>query len=114
MTSVFHHQRQHMNATASAPTLQEAGIPHRRSGRVAFEPDGRSIWEWQTSTGVFERTVTDEQVARLESAELSLLEDSEPKRGTLYAHASRVVRHAPKPGKDGNLLTRILRRFGSR
>jgi hypothetical protein len=103
-----------MNAAASAPTIQEVRVSHRRSGRVAFEPDGRSIWEWQTSTGVFERTVTDEQVARLESAELSLVEDSEPQPGTLYAHGSRVVRPAPKPSKDGNLLTRILRRFSSR
>jgi len=114
MSSVFQLKQSHMSPTASVSTIQETSVSNRRSGRVAFEPDGRSIWEWQTSTGVFERTVTDEQVSRLQSSELSLVEDFEPQRGTLYAHTSRAVRSSSKPGNDGNLLTRILRRFSTR
>jgi hypothetical protein len=46
----------------------------RKSGRAAFTDDGRSIWEWQTATGVFTRTITDEQLASLEATNLRIEE----------------------------------------
>lgn len=45
----------------------------RKSGRAVFD-EGRTVWEWQTATGVFERQVSDEQLARLENASLQLME----------------------------------------
>ncbi|WP_129776459.1 hypothetical protein [Peristeroidobacter soli] len=45
----------------------------RKSGRAVFD-EGRTVWEWQTATGVFERHVTEEQLARLEHAGLQLAE----------------------------------------
>ena len=45
----------------------------RKSGRAVFD-EGRTVWEWQTATGVFERQVSDEQLARLENASLQLVE----------------------------------------
>src|SRR5262249_35697115 len=45
----------------------------RKSGRAVFD-EGRTVWEWRTATGVFERHVTDEQRARLENAGLQLME----------------------------------------
>ncbi len=45
----------------------------RKSGRAVFD-EGRTVWEWQTATGVFERHVSDEQLARLENAGLQLME----------------------------------------
>lgn len=46
----------------------------RKSGRVAFDQDGRSIWEWQTATGIFTRNVTEAELSRLASVELELIE----------------------------------------
>jgi hypothetical protein len=47
----------------------------RASGRVTFDTDGRSVWEWQVSTGVFTRTVTEEQILELASTNLQLMDD---------------------------------------
>lgn len=51
--------------------------PGRKSGRAVFD-DGRTVWEWQTATGVFERHVSEEQMSRLEASDLSLVEQSSP------------------------------------
>jgi hypothetical protein len=48
----------------------------RKSGRAAFDGDGRASWEWQVSTGVFTRTVTDDQLTRLAESNLQLVSDS--------------------------------------
>jgi len=48
----------------------------RKSGRAVFD-EGRTVWEWQTATGVFERHVSEEQLARLEHAGLRLVEQSD-------------------------------------
>jgi hypothetical protein len=49
------------------------GTPDRKSGRAVFD-EGRTVWEWQTATGVFERYVSDEQMSRLEASDLRLAE----------------------------------------
>lgn len=51
--------------------------PQRKSGRAVFD-EGRTVWEWQTATGVFERHVSDEQMSRLEASDLRLVEQSPP------------------------------------
>ena len=43
-----------------------------KSGRVAFDSRGNPIWEWQTSTGVFEQDVSTQRLKKLEAPELSL------------------------------------------
>jgi hypothetical protein len=50
-------------------------VPQRKSGRAVFD-EGRTVWEWQTATGVFERHVSDEQLTRLEASDLCLVEQS--------------------------------------
>ena len=50
---------------------------HRKSGRAVFGADGRSSWEWQTSTGVFTRDITDEQLSALQAPQLQLVDPSE-------------------------------------
>jgi hypothetical protein len=52
----------------------EAGA-ERKSGRAVFD-EGRTVWEWQTATGVFERHVSEEQLSRLEASDLRLVEQS--------------------------------------
>lgn len=51
----------------------------RKSGRAAFDKSGKGIWEWQTATDVFERNITEQQLAELENSQLMLLDGAEPK-----------------------------------
>jgi hypothetical protein len=96
----------------------KADFPRRKSGRAAFEADGRSIWEWQTATGVFERNVSAEQVAKLEDTNLSIVEDSiEPAGTSIYDSATITRAVAPrtaiaKPAPRTTVLSRLLKRFG--
>lgn len=43
-----------------------------KSGRVAFDSRGNPTWEWQTSTGVFDRNVSTQRLKKLEAEELSI------------------------------------------
>jgi hypothetical protein len=65
--------------------------PQRKSGRAVFD-EGRTVWEWQTATGVFERHVSDEQRSRLEASSLRLVEPSPPAQDAGHAiYGSRAV-----------------------
>ncbi len=60
----------------------------RKSGRAVFD-EGRTVWEWQTATGVFERQVTEEQLARLENAGLRLVEQSSDTGRAIYGETGK-------------------------
>lgn len=83
--------------------LLEPASP-RKSGRAVFD-DGRTVWEWQTATGVFERYVSEEQLSRLEASDLQLLEQPMPEKEAGNAiYGSRPIgrndfraRRAPAP-----------------
>jgi hypothetical protein len=67
--------------------------PERKSGRAVFD-EGRTVWEWQTATGVFERHVSDEQLSRLEASDLRLVEQPLPAKDAGHAiYGSRIVNH---------------------
>lgn len=53
----------------------------RKSGRAVFDDHGRTSWEWQTSTGVFERHITDDQLLALEAPDLQLADANAPQAG---------------------------------
>lgn len=97
-----------------APPQAEAG----KSGRVAFDSRGNPTWEWQTSTGVFDRNVTTQRLKKLEAKELSIADtQSLPKPKGLAleeptvlpgdgmnpynsggpSHKATVAKHLPKP-----------------
>jgi hypothetical protein len=63
-----------------------ASANRRKTGRVIHE-GGRGVWEWQTSTGVFTRDVSDDHLTRLEVSDL------------------RIVEHAPIKIQDPMLKT---------
>jgi hypothetical protein len=46
----------------------------KRSGRVTHDARGNPVWEWQTSTGVFDKNVSTQRLKKLEAPELSLLD----------------------------------------
>jgi len=60
------------SADAAEPSMD------RKSGRIAFDGDGRGIWEWQIDTGVFTRTVTEDQLMDLAATNLQIMEASPP------------------------------------
>lgn len=57
------------------PPDRPPGAP-KQSGRVAYDSKGNPIWEWETSTGVFDRDVSTQRLKKLE-AKLSL-EETQP------------------------------------
>jgi hypothetical protein len=70
-------------------------MPDRKSGRAVFD-EGRTVWEWQTATGVFERHVSDEQLARLENANLQLMEPGFEGRAIYGETGSQTAYNARK------------------
>jgi hypothetical protein len=95
-------------------------MPRRKSGRAVIE-DGRSIWEWQTQTGVFERDVDTQQLRALEDANLSLVaDDATVRSGSYYVHESapitqprartHVQAKSTVAAKNGGVLSRLFRR----
>lgn len=92
----------------------------RKSGRTTFDDSGRGIWEWQTATGVFERNITDQQLAELENSQLMLLEadkaQKEPDAVSYYewqATSKKPAKANPEQTKtaDAGTLKRLFNRF---
>lgn len=50
----------------------DSGSGEKRSGRVAFDDRGNSVWEWQLETGVYSRDVNTQRLKKLELDELSI------------------------------------------
>ena len=107
-----------MRRPTDKPTADKADFPRRKSGRAAFDATGRSIWEWQTATGVFERNVTAEQVAQLEDTNLSIVEESEPAGTSIYDSSTAPTKigvagqrsATTKPARPSTILSRLLKR----
>lgn len=57
------------------PGKRPPGEP-KQSGRVAYDSKGNPVWEWETSTGVYDRNVSTQRLKKLE-AKLSL-EETQP------------------------------------
>lgn len=92
----------------------------RKSGRTTFDNSGRGIWEWQTATGVFERNITDQQLAELENSRLTLIDSVEPKEETAAVSYYEWQEKSNKPAKlnreqtrtaDVGAIKRLLNRF---
>jgi hypothetical protein len=63
---------------------------------------GTSVWEWQTSTGVFERDVTDEQLRRLEAPDLQIVEFTSAHTGRWIADSRASAPSAPAKSKPSS------------
>jgi hypothetical protein len=76
----------------------------KRSGRVAYDSRGNTIWEWQLETGVYTRDVNTQKLKKLDLGELSIadtviqkkpegLEDAaqSPSRGGFNPYDSSAV-----------------------
>ncbi|HEY0683353.1 MAG TPA: hypothetical protein VGD45_13550 [Steroidobacter sp.] len=45
-----------------------------RSGRVAYDERGNSVWEWQLETGVYSRDISTQRLKKLDMNDLSIAE----------------------------------------
>jgi len=61
------------------PTAGESGTD-KRSGRVAFDPRGNPVWEWQLETGVYSRDVSTQKLKKLDLGDLSIAETARHKK----------------------------------
>lgn len=95
----------------------------RKSGRTSFDKSGRGIWEWQTATGVFERDITNQQLADLENSQLRLIDAVEPVEKvhavSYYewqeqSNKSTTTNRERTKTTEVGALKRLLNRFGSR
>jgi hypothetical protein len=80
----------------------------RKSGRASFDKSGRGRWEWETSTGVFETHITDEQLAELEASQLTILDAPKPQNPVSYwewreKSQPNPQEVAPKSSADGTI-----------
>ena len=44
----------------------------KRSGRIAYDERGNSVWEWQLETGVYSRDITTQRLRKLDLDDLSI------------------------------------------
>jgi hypothetical protein len=44
----------------------------KRSGRIAYDERGNSVWEWQLETGVYSRDITTQRLKKLDLDDLSI------------------------------------------
>ena len=88
----------------------------RKSGRVTFDKSGRSVWEWRTSTGVFEQVISDSQLTRLEDSQLTFLDQPPTPSAVSYyefrerTNTSVVTKPAPKQATPSP-IKRLFSRF---
>ena len=67
-----------LNSSHFFPLQSVAAGDSRKSGRAVCSDRGDAVWEWQVTTGVFERDVTEEQLRQLEAPDLQIVEFPAP------------------------------------
>lgn len=96
--------------------MSQSEKDQRKSGRAVFD-DGRTVWEWQTATGVFERQVSEEQMTRLEASDLRLVDQPSPPKdaGNAIYGSHTVVRtdrpRTPAPRANVGAFRQLWRRL---
>lgn len=82
-----------------------------RSGRVAWDERGNSIWEWQTAPGVFSREISSQQLEQLEASNLHIVDmehvNAHSMSGRLHTGQRTKRMHKPDKGIFEKLLLRL-------
>jgi len=83
-------------------TPEEAGVD-KRSGRVAFDSRGNSVWEWQLETGVYSRDVNTQRLKKLDLGNLSIADSGiHPQPPGLGPTKSTANKPAPPSGNPAS------------
>lgn len=72
--------------TAEPSSGEPPAADGKRSGRIAYDERGNSVWEWQLETGVYSRDISTQRLKKLDLNDLSIAE---------------TARHPRPPGLDG-------------
>jgi hypothetical protein len=72
-------------------SAQDAPADSKRSGRIAYDERGNSVWEWQLETGVYSRDISTQRLKKLDLNDLSIADTAigqrppglDPARGRL-------------------------------
>jgi hypothetical protein len=71
----------------------------KRSGRVAYDERGNSVWEWQLETGVYSRDVSTQRLRKLELGDLSIAETATHQRPPGLGDSPPADSRKPGPAK---------------
>jgi hypothetical protein len=52
----------------------------KRSGRIAYDERGNSVWEWQLETGVYSRDISTQRLKKLDLNDLSIADTAKHPR----------------------------------
>lgn len=75
----------------------------RKSGRAKSDSAGRGAWGWETSTGVFETHISEEQLADLEASQFTILDAPKPQNPVSYWEwREKSPSAAPQPSVPKN------------
>jgi len=90
-----------------APELHEA-TSSNCSGRATWDERGNTVWEWQTSPGIYSREVSSQQLQTLQANELQLM-DHQPGYTSTYSHWKRQYqdRFTAAPRTESELVMPI-------
>lgn len=75
--------------SAEARPAEAAGESAKRSGRVALDARGNTVWEWQLETGVYTRDISTQKLKKLDLGELSIADTAIQKQPPDLADASK-------------------------
>jgi hypothetical protein len=64
----------------SKADLNEPPAADKRSGRIAYDDRGNSVWEWQLEPGVFSRDISTDRLKKLDLTELSIVDTAKHRR----------------------------------
>src|SRR5687768_17630464 len=58
----------------------DTGADDQRSGRIAYDERGNSVWEWRLETGVYSRDISTQRLKKLDLNDLSIAETARHQR----------------------------------
>lgn len=61
-------------------TTEPAAPDDNRSGRIAYDERGNSVWEWRLETGVYSRDISTQRLKKLDLNDLSIAETARHQR----------------------------------
>jgi hypothetical protein len=112
------------NTTAKSPvsarecggesSVRGAPATRNNTGRVKFDDRGNAVWEWAAITGRFGPDDTSALLKRLESAALSLADDSAPPPAAVTRNPQHAMGYCPydnsQPGTAAAAVKRTVKK----
>jgi hypothetical protein len=95
-------------------SLRVAPATRNNTGRVKFDDRGNAVWEWAAITGRFGPDDTSALLKRLESAALSLADDSAPQPITVTRNPHHAMGYCPYDNSQPGTVAAAVKRSGKK